>query len=110
VRLAADGYGVTIASDGAEGLIAANSDPPDFIYLDLRLPKIDGLEVLERLRADQRTAGIPVVILTNYSDPELRQRAVRLGALEFMVKAGIRPAVISETVARLTDTQTVPSA
>jgi len=61
---------VTVAHDGAEALgllFAEGSDvsPPGLILLDLKLPKIDGLEVLRRLRADERTQYIPVVVLTS---------------------------------------------
>ena len=61
---------VTVAHDGAEALeflFADSSDgtPPGLILLDLKLPKIDGLEVLRRLRADERTQLIPVVVLTS---------------------------------------------
>jgi two-component system, OmpR family, alkaline phosphatase synthesis response regulator PhoP len=91
VRLTADGYDVVVASDGEEGVSLAKTEAPDFIYLDLRLPKLDGFEVLERLRAMPTTAQIPVIILSNYGDPELRERGLRLGALEFLVKADVSP-------------------
>jgi CheY-like chemotaxis protein len=65
LRLRADGYSVVIAHDGHEGLRMASDEAPDFIYLDLRLPGLDGFEVLERLRADAATMHIPVIILTN---------------------------------------------
>ena len=109
LRLAADGYTVIIATDGEEGLRRAVEDRPDLIYLDLRLPKMDGFEVLERLRASAATASIPVVIVTNYGEPELQQRGFRLGALEFLVKADTTPARLSETFERLSETQSVSS-
>src|SRR5215467_8759293 len=87
LRLAADGYSVVIARDGEEGQAAAGRELPDLIYLDLRLPKLDGFQVLERLRSESSTSAIPVVILTNYGEPELRERGLKLGALEFLVKA-----------------------
>jgi len=70
----ADGYTVVIGKDGREGLRMAAEEAPDFIYLDLRLPGLDGFEVLERLRSDEGTRHIPVIILTNYGEPELRGR------------------------------------
>jgi CheY-like chemotaxis protein len=79
LRLAADGYSVVIAADGEEGLAVAEREQPDLIYLDLRLPKIDGFQVLERLRAMPETSAIPVVIITNYGEPELRERGLKLG-------------------------------
>jgi DNA-binding response OmpR family regulator len=91
LRLETDGYDVVVGGDGEEGLQLAIDEVPDFIYLDLRLPKLDGFEVLERLRATPATAQIPVIILSNYGDPETRERGLRLGALDFLVKADTTP-------------------
>ena len=110
LRLAADGYSVVIARDGEEGLVMAEKEQPDLIYLDLRLPKLDGFQVLERLREIPGTAAIPVVILTNYGEPELRERGLKLGALEFLVKADTTPANLSQGVERWTESaRTSPS-
>jgi DNA-binding response OmpR family regulator len=100
LRLAADGYAVVVGRDGEEGLRMAGEEAPDFIYLDLRLPGLDGFEVLERLRANPATTSIPVIILSNYGEPELRQRGLKLGALEFLVKADTTPAQLSTSVER----------
>jgi CheY-like chemotaxis protein len=109
LRLAADGYTVVTANDGREGLRMATDEAPDFIYLDLRLPGLDGFEVLEHLRADPETATIPVIILTNFGEPELRERGLRLGALEFLVKADTTPGQLSESVGRATGPRPLPS-
>lgn len=103
LRLAADGYNVVIAGDGEEGIAMAEKEQPDLIYLDLRLPKLDGFQVLEKLRSMPSTSAIPVVILTNYGEPELRERGLKLGALEFLVKADTTPANLSQGVERWTE-------
>lgn len=103
-RLAADGYTVIVASDGQAGLDMALAERPDLIYLDLRLPKKDGFVVLDQLRADARTAGIPAVILSNFGEPELRARGLELGALEFLVKADTTPAGLVENTQRWSGT------
>jgi len=110
LQLAADGYTVVIGRDGEEGLRMAADEAPDFIYLDLRLPGLDGLEVLERLRAQPSTTHIPVIILTNYGEPELRERGLKLGALEFLVKAETTPAELSNRVDQSRGSQVLPSA
>jgi DNA-binding response OmpR family regulator len=110
LRLAADGYTVVIGHDGQEGLRLASEEAPDFIYLDLRMPGLDGFEVLERLRAQPATMNIPVIILTNFGEPELRERGLRLGALEFLVKADTTPAHLSESVERVVGPRALPSA
>ena len=91
MRLIADGYSVEIARSGEEGLRLAAETLPDLIYLDIRLPGMDGMKVLERLRASADTAAIPVVIVTNYGEPELRERGLKLGALEFLLKLETTP-------------------
>src|SRR5207249_11104846 len=72
MRLEQDGYTVVVAGDGESGLDVARRWHPDLIYLDLRLPRMDGFDVLRSLRSNAATAGIPVVILTNLSGSELR--------------------------------------
>jgi CheY-like chemotaxis protein len=96
LRLEIDGCSVAVAEDGETGLQLAHDVEPDLIYLDLRLPVLDGFEVLERIRSDARLSKIPVVILTNYSEPDDVERALGLGALEFLVKAETSPAALSE--------------
>ena len=102
LRLVADGYLVVIAETGQEGVRIAKGLLPDFIYLDLRLPGLDGLEVLEELRASPMTEGIPVIVLSNYSDPELVERGLKLGATGFLIKADTTPRHLSDAVARTT--------
>jgi two-component system, cell cycle response regulator len=110
LRLVSDGYTVVVAKDGAQGLEMAGSELPDFIYLDIRLPRIDGFEVIERLRANPETARIPVIILSNFGEPEFRDRGLKLGALEFLVKSDTTPSRLSETVERVTGPRALPSA
>lgn len=85
---------VTVARDGAEALEllfgsearAALTEPPQLILLDLKLPKVDGLDVLERIKGDARTRTIPVVILTSSNEEPDIDRAYRLGANSYIVK------------------------
>ncbi len=107
LRLVADGYDVVVGRDGEEGLQLAIDERPDFIYLDLRLPKLDGFQVLEGLRNNCATAGIPVIMLSNYGDPELREQGLKLGALEFLVKADITPGLLTQKVERVTGAQPI---
>lgn len=108
LRLMADGYRVVIGQDGEEGLRMAAEEAPDFIYLDIRLPGLDGFEVLERLRADEATTDIPVIILSNYAEPELRERGLKLGALEFLVKAETTPGQLATNLGRARDARVNP--
>ena len=98
LKLELDGYRVTMAKDGEEGLQSATEEPPDIIFLDIRLPKMDGFAVLESLRGDERTKHVPVVILSNYGERELVERGLKLGALEYLIKSQTTPANLSRGV------------
>lgn len=98
LKLELDGYRVNVAIDGEEGLARATELLPDIIFLDIRLPKKDGFEVLQSLRSQDETADIPVVILSNYGEKELVDRGLKLGANEFLIKAETTPTSLSEGI------------
>ena len=84
--LDAVGYDVEIVEDGEEALNAVSREHPDLILLDLLLPKLDGFEVLKVLKGNPETAKIPVIVLTAKAEEEDRQRALDLGANNYMTK------------------------
>ncbi len=84
--LDAVGYNVEIVEDGEEALNAVSREHPDLILLDLLLPKLDGFEVLKALKKDPETSKIPVIVLTAKAEEEDRQRALDLGADNYMTK------------------------
>ncbi len=84
-------YDVIVAVNGEEGLAKAKEEMPDLIFLDLRIPKISGLDLLGMLRADPKTADIPVVILSNYDDEATISKGLELGAREYIIKSRITP-------------------
>ncbi len=100
LQLTAKGYDVTTATTGEEALRLAADLSPQLIYLDLGLPQMGGLEVLERLRAAEATRHVPVIILTNFSDQELVDRGMALGAQEYLIKAHTTPARLTEMTRR----------
>src|SRR5919201_3686585 len=63
-RLSVDGFDVAVARDGDEALRLASERPPALAILDVRMPRLDGLEVARRLRADPTTSHVPVILLT----------------------------------------------
>ncbi|MDZ4132335.1 MAG: response regulator [Dethiobacteria bacterium] len=84
--LDAVGYQVEIVEDGEEALNAVRREHPDLILLDLLMPKIDGFEVLKVLKGDEATKQIPIIVLTAKAEEEDRQRAMDLGANDYMTK------------------------
>ena len=81
------GYEMISALDGESGLRLAQASKPDLIVLDLILPKLHGFEVLGRLKENQETKDIPVVVLTNLESMAEVDRALELGAAAYLVKA-----------------------
>jgi DNA-binding response OmpR family regulator len=95
LQLTASGYQVTTARSGAEALRLIVDVTPDLIYLDLGLPGMTGLELLERLRNAPNTADVPVVILTNFSEPDMIKRGRELGAQDYLIKVDTSPALLA---------------
>ena len=80
-------YEIISALDGEIGLKLAKEKKPDLILLDLILPKLDGFEVLKKVKEDEGIKGIPVIVLTNLERIEDIEKALELGATTYLVKA-----------------------
>ncbi len=81
-----EGVSLTLAANGASGLASAMSDAPDVIFLDLHLPDQPGEDVIRHLRAEHRTAAVPVVVLTADAGVDTHRRAMALGATAVLTK------------------------
>ena len=82
------GARLAIARDGAEALdyLLSNRPKPKVVFLDLKLPKIDGIEVLRRVRSDERTRSLPVVVLTSSQEERDINECYKLGVNSYVVK------------------------
>jgi CheY-like chemotaxis protein len=100
LALSRAGHEVIVASDGVAGLHDATTGAPDIVFLDIRMPKMDGMEVLRNLMAKDSTQDLPVVMLSNYDEPGLVRESLGLGAKEYLVKAGTNPADLGGIVSR----------
>jgi DNA-binding response OmpR family regulator len=80
------GFDVLTAEDGEESLHQAKTAHPDLIFLDIMMPKLSGYEVCRRLKQDPATRGIYIIMLTARGQQEDEQKALELGADEFMTK------------------------
>lgn len=85
------GFVVKIAPDGEEALNNLKSDHYDLILLDIMLPKINGLEVLKRCKAENLSGNAPIVLLTNLASDITIKEAFKLGASGYLIKASFTP-------------------
>ncbi len=100
-KLSREGYDVKEAVDGEEGVIKTKEEKPDIILLDLILPGIDGFEVLAKIKEDPEVENIPVVILSNLGQRDDVERGLKLGAVDFLIKAHFTPGEIIEKVEKI---------
>lgn len=92
-----EGYEVLTATNGLEGLKKVREEAPDLLVLDVMLPGLDGFEVCRRLRADEQTAGLPVLMLSAKAQEIDKTTGLKMGADDYLAK----PADPSEIVARV---------
>lgn len=97
MRLSAAGFEVRTAPDGPSGIEAARADAPSVLVLDLRMPGMDGFEVLRRIKADPATASIAVLVLSAHAQSATRRQVLAHGASRFLSK----PYELSDLIAAL---------
>lgn len=91
-------YEVDTAADGEEGLDKARSIKPTVILLDIMMPKMNGLQVLDKLKADPDTKNIPVIMLTNLASDKDAENAMIKGAVKYIVKSEHDPKEVANMV------------
>ncbi len=82
-----EGFHFDLAADGESAIKRAEENKPDLILLDLLLPSIDGYEVLKKLKENPSLSSIPVIVLSNLGQKDEIDKALGLGATDFLVKA-----------------------
>ncbi len=97
-KLRKEGYEVSEAVNGEEGIKKVQEEKPDLVLLDLILPGIDGFEVLSKFRDDPGLAQIPVIILSNLGQKEDIERGIKLGAVDYLIKAHFTPKEIVDKI------------
>jgi len=80
------GFEVEVANDGEEGVEKALSWLPDIILMDLRMPRMDGFEAIELIRANEATAHIPIIAISAWASGKHKKRALDAGATEHFTK------------------------
>ena len=96
-----DGFLVTTAQDGQEALEIVVKDAFDLIILDINMPRLDGLEFLRRIKAEDSLVAIPVVVLTTENYDKDKDEAIKLGAIAYIAKP-FKPTALLELVKDLT--------
>lgn len=96
-----EGYDVVEAKNGREGVEKARATPPDLIVCDITMPEMNGHRVLETLRADARTALVPFVFLTGWSEQADLRTGMNLGADDYLVKPVVPDDLLASVRARL---------
>ncbi len=98
-----ENFKVFSAEDGEKGLKLASKELPDIILLDIILPGMDGFEVLKKLKSDEKTKKIPVILLTNLSQKAEVEKGLSLGASDYLIKAHFMPAEVVEKIKGIVD-------
>jgi DNA-binding response OmpR family regulator len=97
------GYEIETAYDGEEGIRKIKELKPDIILLDIRLPLKDGFEVLGETKKDQKTKDIPIILLTNLGQKEDIEKGLKLGAVDYLIKAQFTPQEVVDKVKKITE-------
>lgn len=90
-KLEKEGYRVFVARDGVEGMEKIRKESPDIVLLDIVMPRMGGLEVLEEIRKDKKLRTTPVIVISNSGQPVELDRAKKLGARDWLIKTEFDP-------------------
>ena len=97
-KLIKENFEVSEAIDGEEGIKKIKEEKPDLILLDLILPGIDGFEVLSQMKKESTLASIPVIILSNLGQKEDVEKGLKMGAVDYLIKAHFTPGEIIDKI------------
>ena len=106
-KFTASGFGVVTAGNGEEAIAKAQTEIPDLILSDVKMPKMDGVQALLKLKEDPKTAHIRVILLTAFGDPQQeiysndKRFAQELGAFEYLLKSQDLDTIVSRVQASL---------
>lgn len=93
-KLGQEGFQVIMAENGAEALKKLEKNIPNLILLDIIMPYMDGMELLGKLKEKKEWREIPVILLTNLSDKEKVEEALKMGANDYLIKSHFTPSEV----------------
>ena len=97
-KLTLEGYEVSVARDGEEGVKSMRESKPDLILLDIIMPKKGGFEVMTEMQKDKELRKISVIVISNSGQPVELDRAQKLGARDWLIKTEFNPQEVIEKV------------
>ncbi|MDP2864219.1 MAG: response regulator [bacterium] len=97
-KLTVEGYEISVARDGKEGLEKMKEVKPDLILLDIIMPKMGGFEVMEEMQKDKELEKIPVIVVSNSGQPVEIDKAQTLGAKDWLIKTEFDPREVIDKV------------
>lgn len=100
-KLSSEGFEVECAQDGQEAIEKIREIQPDIVLLDIFMPKLNGIEVLKKIRADKKIKDIPVIVLTNANEKDHISKAKEMGANDYLIKSSFTP---DEVVSKIKET------
>lgn len=100
-KLKEAGFSVEVATEGEQCLRIIKEKKPDLLLLDIVLPNIDGWEILRKIQEDDKFENLKVIILSNLSQREEVERAVKLGAVKYLIKARYTPTEVVEEIKKI---------
>lgn len=101
MKFSAEGYDVYTAANGEEALKVVNEVMPDILLLDLVMPKMDGYEVLKKLRADKKTSKLKIYVLSNLGQTGEVDKGFQEGADGYFVKSSMTPTQLADEVEKI---------
>ncbi|MAF81102.1 response regulator [bacterium] len=96
-----EGHKVETANNGADGIKKIKQMKPDLVLLDIMMPKMNGLEVLDKLKGTDDTKDVPVVVLTNLASEKDAEAALSKGAVRYIIKSEQDPKEVNDIVTEI---------
>ncbi|NCP17101.1 response regulator [Candidatus Kuenenbacteria bacterium CG_4_9_14_3_um_filter_39_14] len=101
-QLSVEGYQTLAADNGEKALQILEREKPNAILLDIILPKMDGWTFLQKIKSNEKTKDIPVIIVSNLSDEASQAHGIELGAKDYLVKTNYTTAELVDKIKQLT--------
>jgi DNA-binding response OmpR family regulator len=98
VKFSQEGFDVSVAENGMEALKELEKNIPDMILLDIIMPRMDGTDLLKKIKKNEKWSKIPVIVLSNISEKREIKRRFKEGVSDYLVKSNFTPSEVVEKV------------